>query len=119
LEKHQSVQGVFTSKVKNVMYSVFQDFHLTAPKELKISEWKNKLQVKLCFEKLHKKINDSDETYMSRIIQELNKEKKNILKVLIAYAVSICELVLNPQNLKIQISEKAIKPIYTKNLVNI
>jgi hypothetical protein len=100
------------------MYSVFQDFHLTAPKELKISEWKNKSQVKLCFEKLHKKINDSDETYMSRIIQELNKGK-NILKVLIAYAVSICELVLDPQNLEVQISEKAIKPIYTKNLVSI
>jgi aspartate carbamoyltransferase catalytic subunit len=101
------------------MYSVFQDFHLTAPKELKISEWKNKSQVKLCFGKLHKKINDSDETYMSRIIQELNKGKKNISKVLIAYAVSICELVLDPQNLEVQISEKAIKPIYTKNLVSI
>jgi hypothetical protein len=47
------------------MYSVFQDFHLTAPKETKISKWKNKLQVKLYFKKLHKKINDSDETYMS------------------------------------------------------
>jgi hypothetical protein len=56
---------------------------------------------------------------MSRIIQELNKRKKNISKVLIAYAVSICELVLDPQNLEVQISEKAIKLIYTKNLVSI
>jgi hypothetical protein len=62
------------------MYSVFQDFHLTASKESKISEWKNKSQVKLYFKKLHKKINDLNETYISQIIQKLNKGEKKYFK---------------------------------------
>ncbi len=45
------------------------------------------------------------------------KEKKNIAKVKIAYAMSLCEIFLNPENQYIQMSEKITKPRIVKNLV--
>jgi len=47
--------------------------------------------VKLCYEKLFKKIKNSEpETYMSQIIQKLWKGKKNASKLQIAYKDGIC-----------------------------
>ncbi|EXX63607.1 hypothetical protein RirG_150790 [Rhizophagus irregularis DAOM 197198w] len=37
----------------------------------------------------------------------------------IAYAISICEIILNPKNLHIQVTESVIKPVLTKNLKKI
>jgi hypothetical protein len=45
------------------------------------------------------------------------KEKKNIAKIKIAYAMGICEIFLNPDNQHIQMSEKVMKPRIVKNLV--
>jgi hypothetical protein len=106
------------------MSVTFQELYLlpipTSSRETDIKEWKENPAVKSCFDKLFKKINSLDpETYMSRIIQTLRKGKKIVSNIQIAYAISICEVVLNPRNLDIQISEKLIKPILTKNLVSI
>jgi hypothetical protein len=111
--------------VKDTIYVVFKDFKLTAhppitPEltESKIREWKKNPAVKKSFENLFKKINNSDpETYLSRIIQSLSKKKMSNHQI--AYAISICEVMLNPQNLHVQISEPVIKPIFTKYFVSI
>jgi hypothetical protein len=106
------------------MSVIFRELHLppvpTSSSETIIKEWKKNPAVKLCREKLFKKTNNSEvENYMSRIIQTLCKGKKSISDIQIAFAISVCELVLNPRNLDIQISEAAIKPILTKNCVSI
>ncbi|RGB39774.1 hypothetical protein C1646_754133 [Rhizophagus diaphanus] len=55
---------------------------------------------------------------MTRILQIL-KGKNQLSNIQIAYAISICEILLNPKNLHIQVTESVIKPILTKNLKRI
>jgi hypothetical protein len=89
-------------------------------KESDIKQWKENVVVKECYKKLYKKIISSEpETYMSRIIQRLRKGKKPLPNLQIAYAISVCEILLNPRNLHIQVTEAVIKPLLTKNLVSI
>ena len=58
---------------------------------------------------------------MSKIIDKVWPIKKKVPKVHIAYAISVCEFILNPKNKKIQISEFPIKHKilkYLNKLVN-
>src|SRR5579859_3280489 len=59
------------------------------------------------------------EEYMIRIISKIWSAKKNAPKLHIAYAISICEFILNPSNLRIQVSEASIKSQITKYLQRI
>ncbi|GET63552.1 hypothetical protein GLOIN_2v1775615 [Rhizophagus irregularis DAOM 181602=DAOM 197198] len=126
LAKHHSARGSLASKVKDIMYVVFKEFNLstipavnTALKESEIHKWKGSPTVKICYSNLFKKIKNLDpETYMSRILQIL-KGRNQLSNMQIAYAISICEIILNPKNLHIQVTESVIKPVLTKNLVSI
>ncbi|UZO16049.1 uncharacterized protein OCT59_007446 [Rhizophagus irregularis] len=108
------------------MYVVFKEFNLptitavnTALIESEIRKWKGSPAVKNCYGNLFKKIKNPDlETYMSRILQIL-KGKNQLSNMQIAYAISICEIILNPKNLHIQVTESVIKPVLTKNLKKI
>lgn len=85
---------------------------------LQIADWKQNSAVKKCFKKLfHKVSNGEPETYMTRIINKVWKDKKNTPKIKIAYTISICEALLNPEIHQVQMSEKLIKPKIRKNLV--
>ena len=55
---------------------------------------------------------------MSRILERVWKEKKNAPKIQIAFAMSICETILNPNNLIIQVCEEVIKLELEKNYVS-
>lgn len=112
--------------MKDIIYVVFKEFNLpaipavnTALKESEIGKWKGSPTVKICYGNLFKKIKNSDpETYMSRILHIL-RGKNQLSNMQIAYAISICEIILNPKNLHIQVTESVIKPVLTKNLVSI
>ncbi|UZO24918.1 uncharacterized protein OCT59_017210 [Rhizophagus irregularis] len=83
----------------------------------KIQEWKSKAEVKRCYNNLFKKVKDGQPTtYMSLIIDKLRKENKNPSKTQIAYAISICETYLNPNNQNIQMSESIMKSKIINNL---
>ncbi|UZO27906.1 uncharacterized protein OCT59_021458 [Rhizophagus irregularis] len=97
LQQHRSIRGTFTSTgVKDVMYSVFEATGHKLPSintqasPSKIQEWKSKA--------------------------ELRKENKNPSKTQIAYAISICETYLNPNNQNIQMSESIMKSKIINNL---
>ncbi|GET54891.1 hypothetical protein GLOIN_2v1775615 [Rhizophagus irregularis DAOM 181602=DAOM 197198] len=99
--KHRSARGSLASKVKDIMYVVFKEFNLptipavnTALKESEIRKWKGSPAVKNCY------------------------GKNQLSNMQIAYAISICEIILNPKNLHIQVTESIIKPVLTKNLTN-
>jgi|SRR5581483_2001802 len=105
------------------MFVVFRPNKLTPITNCKDSEvriWKANPIVKDCFKKLFKKIGPEEaETYMSRIIRNLwkgNKKSKGP-KMQIAFAISICQFILDPDNSTITVSEEVIKPILDKNLV--
>ena len=56
---------------------------------------------------------------MSKILENLWKGgKKNGSKVQIAFAISVCEIVLNPDNPFVSINEDIINPFFVKNLVS-
>src|SRR5438045_4037557 len=75
-----------------------------------ITEWKKHPSVKKCYRKLFQKITLGEpDTFMTRIIDKVWQEKKNVAKVKIAYVISICENMLNPNNHYIQVSEKLVK----------
>src|SRR5581483_2107465 len=103
------------------MYFVFGELpHINSnamPNE--ISGWKRNPVVKKCYKLLFKKTNDEDpETYMTKIINKIWKHKKDVPKIQIAYAISVCETILNPKILRIQISEQFVKPKILKYLVS-
>ncbi|GES93159.1 hypothetical protein GLOIN_2v1883439 [Rhizophagus clarus] len=123
VQQHRSIRGTFTSRVKDVMYSVFETTGLKLPSintqvsPSKIQEWKSKPEVKRCYNNLFKKVKDGQPMiYMSLIIDKLRKENKNPSKTQIAYAISICETYLNPNNQNIQISESIMKSKIINNL---
>ena len=84
--------------------------------ESEIRIWKQNLVVKTCHQNLLKKINtqESAEMNISQIIKKIWKDQKNALKIQVAYAMSICEILLNLNNLCIQLSENIIKLSLTK-----
>lgn len=116
-----------TSKIKDAMLEVFSDFRLpqipsvnSTLLESNIKKWKTNHAVKTCYGKLFEKVKSHEpDTYMSKIIQILKKKRRITSKLQIAYAISICTILLNPRNLLIQVSESVIKPILTKNFVSI
>lgn len=86
---------------------------------LEIQNWKKHPSVSKCYDKLYRQVNvENTNTYMSRIINKVFCNKKNEAKVKIAFAMSICESYLNPENPYIQITEKHIRPKINKNLVS-
>lgn len=104
------------------MYSVFgsdlPSINSQAPHSA-IQEWKGKFAVKNCYYNLFRKIYpDQPATYMSKIVEKLRKENKSPSNIQIAYAISICETYLSPENQTIQITEAVIKPKIAKNLVS-
>src|SRR2546429_323355 len=53
---------------------------------------------------------------MSKILDRLFPSKKSAPKIYVAYAISVCEYLLNPSNQQIQVSESAIKFLISKYL---
>ncbi|RHZ75456.1 hypothetical protein Glove_213g16 [Diversispora epigaea] len=83
----------------------------------KISAWKKNPAISNSFRKLFDKVEeDEEDTYMTRIIKNVWPKKKNIPNLQIAWVISIAEIILNPNNENIKISEEIIKPVLLKNL---
>lgn len=106
-----------------MMFSVFSELNLkiinSNSTEYQIRKWKNSPELKKCYNKLFKKTSSSEsETYMSKIIGKIWKEKKNAPKIQIAFAISVCETILNPNNLVIQVNEDKIKDLCMRNYVS-
>lgn len=111
-----------TSRVKEAVYFVFNNkLPLINSNAMpsQIQKWKSDPLVKDCYDKLYRKITPGKScTYMSKIIDKVWKDKRNVAKVKIAYAMSICETFLNPAIQYIQMSERLTKAKIVKNLVS-
>ena len=70
-----------------------------------------------CYKKLFIRINKNEEfTYMSRILEKV-WPKADYSDELIAFAISICQTILNPVNKVIQINEGIMKELIKENKV--
>ena len=85
---------------------------------VQIQNQKKTPAVAKCYRKLFKRIKpDEPTTFISRIIENLRKDKENPSEIQIAYAISISETYLCSKNQGIQIND-TIKPNIEKNLVS-
>ena len=110
------------TKIRDALFYIFRDFHLPPIssnfKDYEVKTWKNHSAIKICFNKLFKKVDPpGPETYMSKIIEHLWKGKKGP-KMQIAFAISVCELLLNPDNLHVTIKEEVIMLTLIKKFVS-
>lgn len=81
--------------------------------------WKHSDKTKACYKKLFAKTaHNSDNTFMSRILEKIwpSGEASNEQ---VAYAISVCQTILDPNYEKIMISEDVVKHKIARNLVSI
>jgi hypothetical protein len=83
-----------------------------------ITTWKRSAIVRECYKKLFKEIEDTSEKYIVRIIKNVWPKKEFIPDSHTAWCVSIAEILLNPNNEYIQITEDVVQPFVEKNLVS-
>jgi len=119
IAKHRSYRGSLTSRIKDALHHIFPELpSITSnspPSEIR--QWKNNPIVANCHNKLFKKIVvEEPTTFMSKILDRLFPLKKSAPKIYVAYAISVCEYLLNPSNQQIQVSESAIKFLISKYL---
>lgn len=123
--KHRSYRGSLTSKTKDAIFSVYGEANLpsismnASPAE--ISKWKRDPAVKKCYDQLLEPINkyeDETLTFMVRIMEKVFIDPDKASNVLMAYAMSVCNIFLDPTNEHIQITESIIREKFEENLVS-
>ena len=85
-----------------------------------VEEWKKNKNIMKSYKKLFRRMvaDDSSSTFMSKIIDKVWPAKKNTPKVHIAYAISVCQFILDLLNQKVQVSEALLKFKIVKYLVS-
>lgn len=119
-EKIRSLRSNLSTKVKVSIFKVFDKLppinnNATASE---ITKWKRSPIVLECYKKLFKEIENTSEKYIVRIIKNVWPKKEIIPDSHTAWCVSIAEILLDPNNGCIQITEDVIQPIVEKNLVS-
>ena len=75
-----------------------------------IETWKHHPHVTQCHKKLfHNTDTEGTSTFMSKILDKVWPSKKTAPKVHIAYAIGVCEFLLNPTNKRILVTETPMK----------
>ena len=103
------------------MYCVFPNLPQinTNSSPYEVDKWKKNQNIAKCYKSLFKRETaDDSATYMTRIIDKVWASKKHTPKIHIAYAISVCEFLLNPSNQKVQVSEGSMKFNILKYLVS-
>ena len=86
----------------------------------KIKTWKELRAVKECYEKLHSKItDDDDETWCGKIVHEIWGGSPKPSNEQVAFAVSVCESFLDPNNEVLKTDSKYLNKRLKKNIVSI
>jgi hypothetical protein len=107
--------------VKDAMFSVFGESQLdsinTNATPADVSEWKASAKTKACYQKLFTQISsDPNDTYMSRILSKVWPDKLPT-NIKMAYAIAVCQIMLNDYYEKLTMSEDTVKDRLRRNLV--
>jgi hypothetical protein len=121
--KHRSLRGSLTSRIKEAVFSIFGEVSLPSvnmnTSSSDLSKWKSGA-ARECYKKLFEPISEDDDqvTYMSRILEKIWMDSDRASDTSIAFAISVCEELLNPDNESIQIKEEVLKYKLRKNQVH-
>ena len=121
LAQHRSLRGALTSQIKKELFQVFGEKELprinTQAKPTAIHEWKSSPKVRECYKKLFKPIMEEEVTTHMDIILENTWRGNRASQIQIAFAIGICEVILDPNAERIQMSESVMKNKIRRNLV--
>ncbi|RHZ85753.1 hypothetical protein Glove_60g172 [Diversispora epigaea] len=117
-EKIRNLRSNLSTKVKASIFKIFDKLppinsNATAAE---ITAWKRSPIVLECYKKLFTEIENTSEKYIVRIIKNAWPKKEFIPDSHTAWCVSIAEILLNPNNEYIQITEDVVQPFVEKNL---
>lgn len=123
LKSHRSQKGSLSSRIRTAIFRVYREKNppftnlKAAPNEIKM--WKESSVVKECYDLLHSKINDNDDTtWCGRILNRLWADLSKASLEQIAFAVSLCEFFLNPKNEDLKNDNKYLRIMTNKNNVS-
>ena len=109
------------SKVRDAMFSVFGEGYLdtinTNASPAEILAWKQSQKTAECFENLHKCPKGEEQSMMARILEKV-WPKGDASDKQVAFAITIYQMVLNPNNESILINEMLIKSKVKKNKIS-
>ena len=116
------MHSTLTNKIKDNLFIVFGSLINQIDNKAKPNEviaWKDLKKTKDCYKKLFKDLEDNlGDTYMTRILSKLWPDGKTSQER-IAFAISVCQTILNSNNKNISISDPAeIRKLMAKNLVS-
>ena len=123
MDKHRSLRGTLTSKVKESLFTIFGENALPPINNnasgAEISRWKATPNVQRCYENLFRPMTeDTVVSYMARILERVWPDSTTASQIQMTYAIGVCQVVLNPNNQHIRISKKVIKKRLQQNLVS-
>ena len=123
MDKHRSLRGTLTSRIKESIFTIFGE-NILPPINLnasstEISRWKSTQNVRWCYTNLFEPMNENTTiSYMARILEKVWPDSRTPSQTQIAYAISVCQVVLDPNNKHIRITKKTIKKRFRRNLVS-
>ncbi|RIB09181.1 hypothetical protein C2G38_2209555 [Gigaspora rosea] len=119
LQKIRSLRGTLANKIKETLFSVYGNLIEPINNKAKPDEvimWKKSTKTNKCYQKLFKELEeDSDDAYMNRILNKIWPNGKAPPEK-IAYAIDICQTMLNPKNKIITMSDHVVKKLIAINL---
>lgn len=111
------MRGTLCSRIKS---EIFKDFDLQ-PISVKapfddIKSWKNQSKLRKVFSQLFKRDRDG-KVQIVRVLEKIwpKAELETISDSSIAYAIGVAEVLLDPDNKNIQMSEELVKPKMVKS----
>ena len=127
LLKLRSMRGNLVVKIKLAIFSTFGENSLSSMKtnatQEDVMDWKGKKELREACKKLHKKINDDDDeetqTWCNKILQKVFPNLDKVGKTLLAFAVGVIELILDPDNGSIKINDEIMKSKIRKYIVSL
>ncbi|RIB30896.1 hypothetical protein C2G38_2151473 [Gigaspora rosea] len=113
LKQHRSLRSALTTLVKDAIFSVFGESQLdsinTNVTSADVWEWKASAKMKACHQKLFTPISsDPNDLYMSRILSKVWSDKLPT-NIKMAYAIAVCQIMLNDYYKKLTMSEDTVK----------
>lgn len=121
MKQHRSLRGTIASKVREAMFAVFGEGCLdpinTNATAAEILNWKQSQKTAECFENLHNCPKGETQSMMARILEKV-WPKGDASDEQVAFAIAVCQTVLDPNNESISINETLIKSKVEKNKVS-
>ncbi|KAF0529723.1 hypothetical protein F8M41_012614 [Gigaspora margarita] len=119
LQKIRSLQGTLTNKTKETLFSVYGNLIEPINNKAnpdKVIIWKKLTKTIECYQKLFEELEEgSDDIYINQILHKIWPDG-NALPEKIAYAIAVCQTMLNPKNKIIMMSDHIVKKLIAINL---